>query len=306
MEVNTLEADGISYEDARLVLFASDSEEGGDRCQRRVDGAGARGVRAATFADACRRIEEGFGPDAIFLDIAGPPEDELYVLARTLGEAPHKGRLRSVIVSSLEVLDQVFAIFADRTAQMLCAASDLECAAALGIALVPRPRRLQEERIEVARGSLAQIGQQAASIAADIAKMAGPSPSARLKPDLLSHPVTKRLVPSDIRETIRARRLRDDFLGESLFADPAWDILLDLMASRLEEKRVSVSSLCIAAAVPPTTALRHIALMTGRGLLIRVSDPDDRRRVHIALSEQTAIAMTGWFAAARDESGVLS
>jgi hypothetical protein len=43
--------------------------------------------------------------------------------------------------------------------------------------------------------------------------------------------------------------------SEDLFADPGWDILLDLYAARQEGKQVSVSSLCIAAAVPPTTAL---------------------------------------------------
>jgi hypothetical protein len=44
--------------------------------------------------------------------------------------------------------------------------------------------------------------------------------------------------------------MREQFFGPDLFADPAWDILLDLYAARLEQQRVAVSSLCIAAAVP--------------------------------------------------------
>ena len=61
-------------------------------------------------------------------------------------------------------------------------------------------------------------------------------------------------------------------------------MLLDLMAARLEENRVAVSSLCIAAAVPATTALRWIKALTDRGLFVRVADPQDGRRVFIELS----------------------
>ncbi len=87
-----------------------------------------------------------------------------------------------------------------------------------------------------------------------------------------------------IRNRIKSRRAREDFFESGLFADPAWDILLDLMAARLEGKQVSVSSLCIAAAVPPTTALRWITTMTESGLLERKQDPHDARRVFIELS----------------------
>ncbi|TPG48283.1 hypothetical protein [Sphingomonas glacialis] len=64
------------------------------------------------------------------------------------------------------------------------------------------------------------------------------------------------IAPRDIRQAIRARRLRDQHFGGGLFEDPAWDMLLDLFAAELERAQVSVSSLCIAAAVAPTTALR--------------------------------------------------
>jgi DNA-binding MarR family transcriptional regulator len=69
------------------------------------------------------------------------------------------------------------------------------------------------------------------------------------------------------------------------------------MAARLEGRTVAVSSLCIAAAVPPTTALRWIRTMTERGLFVRHSDPRDGRRVFIDLSDEAAQAMERWFAA---------
>lgn len=90
-----------------------------------------------------------------------------------------------------------------------------------------------------------------------------------------------------VRTIIKQRRMRENFFESALFADPAWDIMLDLMAARLSGQTVSVSSLCIAAAVPATTALRWITSMTKNGMLERKSDPMDARRVFIDLSDTT-------------------
>src|SRR3546814_11460790 len=58
---------------------------------------------------------------------------------------------------------------------------------------------------------------------------------------------------------IRCRRLRDRYFDGDLFADPAWDMLLDLyLAAERNTRPVSISSLCIASAVPAPTALRWI------------------------------------------------
>ena len=43
-------------------------------------------------------------------------------------------------------------------------------------------------------------------------------------------------------------------LQEELFADPAWDMLLDLLQAQISHLRVPVSSLCIAAAVPASSS----------------------------------------------------
>jgi Winged helix DNA-binding domain len=97
-----------------------------------------------------------------------------------------------------------------------------------------------------------------------------------------------------IRGIIRRRRARAQFFPADLFADPAWDILLDLAAARLEGTRVSISSLCIAAAVPTTTALRWIKGMTSAGILERESDPEDGRRSFVRLSGRFAAAMEAY------------
>jgi DNA-binding MarR family transcriptional regulator len=108
-------------------------------------------------------------------------------------------------------------------------------------------------------------------------------------------PVQPQSEPVDVRMLIKLRRMRERFFEPSLFADPGWDILLDLYAAADEGKSVSVSSLCIAAAVPPTTALRWITNMTEAGLLIRVQDPGDARRVFIELAPHTYNQMQAYF-----------
>jgi DNA-binding MarR family transcriptional regulator len=102
--------------------------------------------------------------------------------------------------------------------------------------------------------------------------------------------------PRLLRRIIRQRQLRAQFFDGDIFADPAWDMLLDLAAARVEHTRVSVTSLCIASNVPATTALRWIGQMTDAGLFQRVDDQIDRRRAFIALTDKAADAMARYFA----------
>ncbi len=93
---------------------------------------------------------------------------------------------------------------------------------------------------------------------------------------------------------IQHRTLRNRQFRPALFADPAWDMLLDLFVSRLRHHPVCVSSLCIAARVPPTTALRWIRNMEVHGELVRRRDPHDGRRVFMEISDAAfdAVART--------------
>ncbi|WP_160174185.1 MarR family transcriptional regulator [Sphingopyxis sp. MWB1] len=98
-----------------------------------------------------------------------------------------------------------------------------------------------------------------------------------------------------VRRLLRQRRMREQYFPADMFADPAWDMLLDLYAARLEKQPVSVSSLCIAAAVPATTALRWIKTMTDAGLFLREADPHDGRRIFIALAQGAFDSMGRYF-----------
>ncbi len=112
----------------------------------------------------------------------------------------------------------------------------------------------------------------------------------------------KALSAERIRDVLRARRLRANFLPADLFADPAWDMLLDLLYAELAQHRVAVSSLCVAAAVPPTTALRWLTTLVNRGLVVRRGDPRDARRVFVELAPDTSAALHRYFAEVDDPS----
>lgn len=98
-----------------------------------------------------------------------------------------------------------------------------------------------------------------------------------------------------VRDIILFRRKRERLLGERLFADPVWDMMLDLYAAHYEGVSVSISSLCIAAYVPATTALRGIKAMIASGHFIREDDPNDGRRSIITMSSETRAKMDRLF-----------
>jgi hypothetical protein len=82
----------------------------------------------------------------------------------------------------------------------------------------------------------------------------------------------------------RQRRRRSEIFPSELFGEPAWDILLDLFVAAKRGEKVSVTSACIGATVPSTTALRWITLLEDERLLVREKDESDARRVFVRLT----------------------
>lgn len=99
------------------------------------------------------------------------------------------------------------------------------------------------------------------------------------------------------KRAYKDRRRREKFFDPVLFGEPAWDMLLDLFIAAKSDKKVSVTSACIAAAVPATTALRWIAVLESQGLVSRASDPDDARRAFLNLTDAGYRHLTDYFAA---------
>lgn len=100
------------------------------------------------------------------------------------------------------------------------------------------------------------------------------------------------------RELYAVRRRRLRHLPADLMGEPAWDMLLDLFLAAAEQRRVPTTSACIGAHVPPTTALRWLRIMEGRGLVEREQDGSDGRRTFVRLSAAGIRAMEPFLEAA--------
>ena len=95
-------------------------------------------------------------------------------------------------------------------------------------------------------------------------------------------------------QLLALRRRRQFAFGANadLLGDPAWDMLLDLFVNR-GRRLVTVSSACLAARVPQTTALRWLKTIEGRGLVRRNAHPSDQRSSYVELTEQGVALMIG-------------
>lgn len=213
--------------------------------------------------------------------------------------------IRGVAIVPLALLDLAMASVDDPAIVLLCAPEPADIAAALALVTLAAGSAVHDEKERALYPELRQLSEQVLDIARALARLTGDAAGQVAgRPLLLSErsPTGDHRAGIDaayIRAILRGRRLRDSYFSADLFADPAWDMLLDLAAARFEQRDVSVSSLCIAAAVPPTTALRWITRLIDAGLFVRTVDPEDGRRAFIALSDAAAEGMTSYLAAAR-------
>jgi hypothetical protein len=288
----------LIYSDAPLILIGATSETALARAVSTIETAGCRVADAVTLERAVDRISLQIASTAVWLEIdrdCGATMDE--VLDQISSDVAG-GRYSAVVSSSAELIDPVTAKLSHDAVQLIVDAPDSERIAALALAAARRalPHRISDIASDQNAARLRQLSDEVSRIAATLARLsAGPAASA---PPV--EPVQRGEAPEvsveTVRGVIRARRLRARFFPEDLFADPAWDMLLDLLQAEISQLRVPVSSLCIAAAVPATTALRWLKAMVSQGLFIRRADPHDGRRVFVELAPDASRALRRYFA----------
>ncbi len=288
------------------------------RAQMRED-AEAAGFRIGEVAGIAALLEGEARPlgEVVLLDCPQVDAASLAALARLDMRVAHAGA-QLVVSTTVGALDDVFGCLDQSGAQILVDPSRAERVLALGRVLARVPNLRVRELSDEDRLALLRLTEQVSQIAARLDRLSPPADGAdegasafrfeSPRPAFAGASEadgSERLVraarpalpdPRLVRRIIRQRQLRARFFDGDLFADPAWDMLLDLTAARAEHARVSVTSLCIASGVPPTTALRWIGQMTEAGLLERVEDETDRRRAFITLTDKASEAMARYFA----------
>ncbi len=285
------------------------------------DDARAAGFDVREVAGITSLLEGDARPlgEVVLLDCPQVDGAALAALSRLDMRAAHCGAYL-IVSTTVEALDGVFACMDQSNPQFLVDPDRSDRVIALGQVLARFSRLRLRELNEEDRLMLLRLTEQVGQIAQRLDRLdprsgLAPEPDGGESAFRFESPRrdfsgkeqddSERLVraarpplpdPRLVRRIIRQRQLRARFFDGDLFADPAWDMLLDLTAARVEHTRVSVTSLCIASGVPPTTALRWIGQMTEAGLFERVEDDTDRRRAFIALTDKAADAMARYFA----------
>ena len=278
-----------------LSLFGSDAT----RLGRIADDARLAGLAVQAMRNLADVTEgtAGLLGDIVAIDVPSVSGAEMAALVR-LDERAVRSGAQLIVLTSEAALEDVFGCLERSHPQIVIGWRQSEGLIALGAALARLQGRRVREMDEEDRLDRFESGTARLESPVPGFKGEGGDGRRRARPALPDARLVHRI--------IHQRRLRGKFLLPDLFADPAWDILLDLTAARVEHRRVSVTSLCIAAGVPPTTALRWIGQMLDLGLLVREQDDQDRRRAFIDLSEDGAAAMARYFAALEGDAGQLS
>ena len=282
------------------MLVAAASDQARSHATRWLEDAGWR-TAAVPIDGALDRLANQAAASGLWVEVeadgATSALDRLLDFAN--GEAA-AGRLPAIVAAPNAMIDAVTARLDAPFTQVLVDPDPVERATALALVRVglDGPAMLHDIAHDPAARRLKQLSDEVGRIAATLARLSsGPEPTSKT--------VERPADPSGevpaasgemVRNVIRARRIRARYFDEELFADPAWDMLLDLLQAEIAQHRVPVSSLCIAAAVPATTALRWIKTMTDNGLFRRRADPHDGRRVFIELAPEASLAMRRYFA----------
>ena len=279
------------------VLVAASSDAARDRAQRTVEASGLRLADVVAIDVAPARIEVQAAASALWVefdrDCGGAMDELLDCLNRDIRDQ----RYSAVVSASRDLVDPLAARL-DDAIDLIIDADDMERAAALAVAVARRgeDQRFSDVTADKNAARLRQLSEEVSRIASTLARLStGPAATVPRAVDEERGEVPP-VSAETVRAVIRARRLRARYFPGDLFADPAWDMLLDLLQAEIAQLRVPVSSLCIAAAVPATTALRWLKTMTQQGIFVRRADPHDGRRVFVELSADASHAMRRYFA----------
>lgn len=257
--------------------------------------------RAATSVlakEALQRLERR-DLRTVWIEVEGEFDDALDMLLRRVDADVAVGRYGAVVSAVPELIDPIVSTIDCPDVELVVNGSDVDRAAALALADRAVAEGVRDGASDTGAARLRQLSEEVSRIAATLAKLsAQPGPSATIGTQAPPTGDLPQIPAESVRSIIKARRLRAKHLPGDLFADPAWDMLLDLLQAEIVQHRVPVSGLCIAAAVPATTALRWLKTMTDRGLLLRRSDPHDGRRVFIEMAPATSRSLRHFFAEA--------
>jgi hypothetical protein len=93
------------------------------------------------------------------------------------------------------------------------------------------------------------------------------------------------------------RRRREAIVPAALLGEPAWDLLLDLVRARADERPLRITAACLGACAPPTTAVRYLRGLERAGLVLTSREQSDQRARCVSLTPAATDQLSAFFAA---------
>ncbi|MEO0698636.1 MAG: MarR family transcriptional regulator, partial [Pseudomonadota bacterium] len=251
---------------ARVSIFA-DSPRARRQMIDDLEGAGLLSVDGGVIGDLLDGPITRLG-DVVLIEVSARPQGgldgrELAALSRLDMRIARSGA-QLIVSTVMDALDDVFAVLDQSRAQILVQPSRAERIVAVGRVMANVSNSRVREMSEEDRLNLLHLSQQVEAIAHKLEGLsehraarlsAAPSGAERQPASAVSSASGANAPtplfnsgrpalpdPKLVRQMIAGRQARARFFDAELFADPAWDMLLDLTAAHAENARVSVTS----------------------------------------------------------------
>ena len=276
------------------VLIVDDDPDCADECGSTLTELGYKHVSAGTADQALQALEGLPDIGIMLIDVKLPDMDGVALLAQISERFGLNRPLVPIMFTgygSFDTVVQAMRLHAFDFLSKPVSRSDYEASLA-------RAAQHWRELVDIAQGDRIvdldrDVSEIKSSLHEIIREMNERLPPVQAEPGKPS----ETLVPKDvIRRMIQTRNKRNKFFPTRMFADPAWDMVLDLAHAYFEDKPLAVSSACIASGAPMSTALRWIRELTDLGWIKRWPDTSDGRRDLVSLTDTAARAMMDYIA----------
>lgn len=265
-----------SADDKGTVLVVDDDPAWVNECCFMLEQLGYATARAHTIAEAFDRLNDP-AIATVIIDYRMPGGDGISVIYAMAARNAHRPRkLHFILATGYPSMD--VAISAMRASAVDMLEKPFTATALSGTLMRINALREEHEGVDDVRARLDEISDELRRLRQSV-------DGAAIRP--AEAPASRhddRDIDADfIRKLFRAEQSRSRVIGGKILGDPAWNILLDLLAASSEGRKVSVSSSCIVSGAATTTALRLINRMVDDGVLLRTQDESDGRRSFLTI-----------------------
>ncbi|MDI4665820.1 response regulator [Xanthobacter autotrophicus] len=257
-------------EQSPRVLLVDDDPDVLIELQEGLEGLGIASLTARTAVEALDLVQRHDDLKVIVTDLQMPRIDGIELLQK-LSARRRKHPMAAIVITGHASLDRAVGALRLQAVDFL-----------------QKPLAAEEVAHAITR-AFALVNDEAA---ADQPPAAGAAPAGHIPR------------PNYLRALVAARTDREAIFQSGLFSDPAWEMMLDLAMAEASRRPISVTSLCIASGAPTTTALRRIDDLEAAGLVTRVPDVGDRRRILVHLSELGRERMEAFVRRQADRFGI--